>query len=53
MWDKTGEHLNVPLDLTFNSPTSKNDPLFELTATGEAKIDSSIVFKTFEGSYNE
>lgn len=53
MWDKIGEYLNVFLDLMFNSLILKNDLLFELIVMGEVKIDLFIVFKIFEGSYNE
>lgn len=47
MWDKTEENLKVPLDLEFNRQDPEKGPLFALTKTGEAKIDS-IVFKTFK-----
>lgn len=48
MWDKTGENLKVPFDLKFNGQEPKEGPLFELTQTGINKIESSMVFKTFE-----
>lgn len=48
MWNMAGNNLQVPAELKV---VVGNNPLFKLELTGEAKINASIPFKTFEGSY--
>lgn len=50
MWDKAASNLKVPLELEVNVNPTVQNPLLKLTQTGQAKIASSIVFRTFAGS---